>query len=167
MSIRKTITLVGLTLAVAALIPASGLAKAGGTERPVNGSGSGIVSINVGTGAVTADASGVATHLGDYTTHIDARIVKLNPDGTVVVQGTQTVVADNGDHLTGPVTITGPAPTTSVHPSTAVMTVTGGTGRFADANGTLIVNNVATPFSFDGVTLLEKIDAAITGNLSY
>jgi hypothetical protein len=47
------------------------------------------------------------------------------------------------------------------------MTVTGGTRRFADADGTLIVNNVATPFSFDGVTLLERIDATITGNLSY
>lgn len=167
MSALKGTLLVCLALAVAALSPASALAKAGGPERPVKGTGAGLVTINVQTGAVSADASGVASHLGEYTTHIDSRIVRLNPDGTVVLQGTQTIVADNGDQLTGPVTITGPAPTTSVHPVTAVMTVTGGTGRFGDADGTLTIDAIATPFSFDGVTLLEGIDYSVAGELNY
>jgi hypothetical protein len=47
------------------------------------------------------------------------------------------------------------------------MNVTGGTGRFADASGTATIDSVAPPFSFDGVTLLERIDYMVTGDLSY
>ena len=58
MSIRKLITLAGLALAVVAIGPASALANAGGTDRPVKGTISGTVSLNVLTGAFTADAIG-------------------------------------------------------------------------------------------------------------
>ena len=166
MSIRKLITLAGLALAVVAIGPAPALANAGGTDRPAKGSGSGIVSINVQTGAITVDAAGVGTGVGEYTSHIDATLA-FTPEGTVRAPGTQTVVADNGDQLTGTVIITGPAPTTGVHQTMSVMTVTGGTGRFADATGTLTTTSVTTPFSFDGVTLLESTEFTYTGEVSY
>ncbi len=166
MSIRKVMTLAALALAVAALAPASALAKSGGTDRPVKGSGSGTVSIYLPTFAITGDLTGAATHLGEYTAHVEATGT-LTPEGTVLATGTQTTVADNGDQLTGPVTITGPAPSTTVHQTTAVMTVTGGTGRFAGASGTLTTTSEATPFSFDGVTLLESLETTTTGDISY
>ncbi len=167
MSTRKGTLLASLAVVVAALSPASAPADIGGTDRPVKGSGSGLVSINTQALTLTADATGAISHLGEnVTAHVDAHLVGQTPDG-VILQGTQTVVADNGDQLTGTVTITGPGPTLSVHPTTAVMTVAGGTGRFADASGTITIDSIATPFSFDGVTLLERIDFTVTGDLSY
>jgi hypothetical protein len=165
MSRRKMLTLASLALAVAALSPASAVAKAGGADRPVKDTGSGTVSINVQTGAVTGDFTGVATHGGEYTGHLEATITAATPEG-VVVEGTQTIVADNGDQITGDVTITGPG-TTTAHQTTGIMTVTGGTGRFADASGTITTTSEATPFSFDGVTLLEHVEYTGTGEISY
>lgn len=166
MSMRKATVLAGLVLAVAALSPVSALAKAGGTDRPVKGIASGTVSINVPGLAVTGDFTGIVAHLGKVTSHLDAGIA-LTPQGTAVVTGAQTVVGANGDQLTGDVTITGPAPTPGVHSNIGVITVTGGTGRFEDASGELRVNSEATPFSFDGVTLLESLESKLRGRLSY
>ncbi len=82
------------------------------------------------------------------------------------VEGTQTLVPDNGDQLTGAHHHHGTG-TTSVHPSAAVMPVAGGTEHFVNAGGAPTINRVATPVLFDGVTLLEHIDCKLTGELSY
>ena len=166
MSIRKALTLAGLVLALAVLSPASTLAKAGGTDRPVHGSGPGTVSINVQTFAIAGDLTGVVSHLGKFTARVEAT-GSLTPEGTTVATGTVTFVAADGDRLTGDVTITGPAPTTSVHENLTITTITGGTGRFAHASGTMRTTGVITPFSFDGVTLLESIETTTRGRISY
>ena len=143
MSIRKLITLAGLALAVVAISPASAPAKAGGTDRPVKGTSSGTVSLNVLTGAFTADAAGVGTHLGEYTVAIEGTVA-ITPEGAFG-SGTATIVAANGDQMTGTVTLATPGQPSVAHTTTSVMTVTGGTGRFADASGTLTTITEVTP----------------------
>jgi hypothetical protein len=57
--------------------------------------------------------------------------------------------------------------TTTGHATTVVVTVTGGTGRFADASGTLTVICLTAPPSQVGELLLSKIECEMRGELSY
>jgi hypothetical protein len=124
---RKAVVLAGLALALAVLSPASALAKAGGTDRPVKGTTSGNVTVTLGAPlGLTIDLTGVATQFGKYSVHLEAdgRII----GGEVVGDGTFTVAVANGDQATGTWTVSGPLPSGDVHPTTAVLTITGGTG---------------------------------------
>jgi hypothetical protein len=165
MSMRKLMTLAGLALAVAAISPASAPAKAGGTDRPVKGTISGTVSLNVLTGAFTADAMGLTTHDGEYTVSLEGAVA-ITQEG-VFGSGTGTIVAANGDQMTGTFTLETPGQPGVAHTTTIVMTVTGGTGRFSDASGTLTSINEVSPISFDGVTLVNSVDGTVTGQVSY
>jgi hypothetical protein len=165
MSMRKLITLAGLALAVVALGPASALANAAGTDRPVKGTISGTVSLNVLTGAFTADATGVATHLGDNTVSLEGAVA-ITPEG-VFGSGTGTIVAADGDQMIGTFTLETPGQPGVAHTTTIVMTVTGGTGRFSDASGTLTSISEVSPISFDGVTLVNSVEGTVTGQVSY
>jgi hypothetical protein len=167
MSIRKTITLASLVLAVAALSPASTLAKAGGTGRPVKGKFSGTVTLKLLPGLpLTSDATGVASHVGKFSTHLKGNAA-FTPDG-IVGSGIQKIVAANGDQLTGTFTLEskGLDPTVA-HETTVITTVTGGTGRFSDANGTLTAISSVSPISLVGVTLVNSSEGPITGQVSY
>jgi len=164
MFMRKLITLAGLALAVVAISPASAPAKAGGTDRPVKGTISGTVSLNVLTGAFTADGTGVATHLGKYTVSLQGAVA-ITPEG-VFGSGTGTIVAANGDQMTGTLTLETPGQPGVAHTTTIVMTLTGGTGRFSDASGTLTAITEVSPISFDGVTLVNSVEGTVTGQIS-
>jgi hypothetical protein len=169
MAIRKAILLTGLVLAVAALSPTSALAKAGGTDRPVKGTALGDVAVTIPGLHVTTDASGVLTHLGKYTGHFEgsAQIV----GGRTLVEGTFTLVAANGDQLTGTWTLNGSLPSGEVHTATVVLTITGGTGRFADASGTITIPLLLTPSCFLEPScpgaLVETLEGLSTGVISY
>ena len=162
---RKLMTLAGLALAVVALSPASASANAGGTDRPFMGTVSGTVSLNVLTGAMTADGEGVATHLGEYTTSLEGTAT-ITPTG-VFGSGTQTIVAANGDELTGTYTLSTPGAPGVAHTTTIVSTITGGTGRFSDASGTVTTVVEVSPISFNGVTLVNRSEGTTTGQISY
>ena len=129
---RKLMTLAGIALAVAVLSPAAS-ANAEGTYRPFMGTVSGTVSLNVLTGAMTAHAEGVATHLGEYTAGLEGTAT-ITPKG-VFGSGTQTTVAANGDELTGTYPLSTPGAPGVAHTTTIVTTATGGTGRFSGASG--------------------------------
>jgi hypothetical protein len=166
---RKAMLLTGLVLALAALSPASALAKAGGTDRPVKGTVIGEVTVPIPSLQLTTDASGVMTHLGKYTAHFEgsAEIV----GGRTLGAGTFVVVAADGDELTGTFTLNGAVPTGEPHSLMAVLTVTGGTGRFADASGTITAPLVATPSCFlepacPGA-VVETLEGQLTGVISY
>ena len=166
---HRAITVAGLALALAALVPASALAKAGGTDRPVTGTALGDITAAVPALDITTDASGVMSHLGKYTAHFEgsAEIV----GGSTLGEGTFTTVAANGDELTGSFTLNGAVPSGQVHTATVVLTVTGGTGRFADASGTITVPLVLTPSCFlepscPGL-LVETLEGQLTGVISY
>ena len=51
--------------------------------------------------------------------------------------------------------------------TTVVLTVTGGTGRFAGASGTLTVICLSGPPSQVGVLLLIEAECTFTGQVSY
>jgi hypothetical protein len=163
---RKLMMLAGLVLAVAVLSPASASANAGGTDRPMKGTISATVSLNVLTGAMTADGGGVATHLGEFTTSLEGTVT-ITPTG-VLGSGTQTTMAANGDELTGTYTLSTPGAPGVAHTTTIVTTVTGGTGRFSDASGTLTSVSELSPISFSGGVLVNSAVGTITtGQISY
>jgi hypothetical protein len=82
---------------------------------------------------VNREATGTATYLGKYTEHATFQVDVRTGSAT----GTATFTAANGDILTASVvgqgTVTGPTTRSIVE----VYTITGGTGRFAGATGTL------------------------------
>lgn len=78
------------------------------------------------------EGEGVATHLGRFTT---ASVITLNL-ATASGTGVVTYTAANGDELTG--TATGQAVVGGGFATvTETITITGGTGRFAGATGTI------------------------------
>jgi hypothetical protein len=83
------------------------------------------------------DGTGTATQLGRYTEHVTMQI----NIPTMSSRGTATFTAANGDTLLA--TVAGQATRTS--PTTLsiveVYTITGGTGRFADATGSFTLNS--------------------------
>ena len=163
---RKAVALAGLVLAFAILSPASALAKTAGTDRPVTGAGTGTVSLDPVTGAFTGDVPGTSSQLGKVTVHIDG-VGTPTPEGTITGTGTATIVAANGDELTGTIALTQTALPTGHTITTVVVTITGGTGRFADASGTLTVVCDSGPPSHVGGVLLITVNCKFTGQLSY
>lgn len=96
--------------------------------------------------SATRDGGGTATYLGKFTEHITIQINVLTGHGI----GAATFTAANGDTLTA--TVDGQATPASpgVLSIVEVYTITGGTGRFADATGTFtaeITLNQATGVS--------------------
>jgi hypothetical protein len=79
---------------------------------------------------------GTATHLGDYTATIDFRVDLRTP--TVPAVGSFTLTAANGDGISGD--LLGRASIANgIANVVETATITGGTGRFADASGSFIV----------------------------
>ena len=83
------------------------------------------------------DGTGTATYLGKYTEHITMQIDLLTRHS----MGSATFTAANGDTLTA--TVEGQATPASpgVLSIVEVYTITGGTGRFADATGSFTLNS--------------------------
>ncbi|WBB63421.1 hypothetical protein O7599_13235 [Streptomyces sp. WMMC500] len=157
----KAIALAAL-LALATLLLASAPANACGKTVHIRGGGSGTISINTATGALTGDQSGFASHLGKHTIDLQG-VATLSADGTIDGSGTVTFTAANGDQLTGTFTVTGPVSTPR-----AVGTITGGTGRFAHASGTLNVNCfVPKPPRQEGQVRVFENGYTMQGKISY
>jgi hypothetical protein len=95
--------------------------------------------------------TGTATQLGRYTEHV---LMTINIP-TLSSMGAATFTAANGDTLTasvvGQATRTGPTALSIVE----VYTITGGTGRFADATGTFTLHST-----------LEQTTGVSTGTFS-
>ena len=133
MSLRRLIFLSSLVLAVAALSPAATLGAAKGTDRPVSGRSTGTVVLDLATGAGISETSGQLSHLGRITSTVDVTSFTLTGPDTFSFTGTATDVAAKGDKLFTTGASTGTPTGTE---ASAIFTITGGTGRFADASGT-------------------------------
>lgn len=99
-------------------------------------------------------ATGTATHLGRFTLTSDFTV----NSATGTASGTATWTAANGDHIF--TTVTGQAVVT--FPTAAIVethTITGGTGRFAGASGTIRLER-----SLNLQTLVSS--ASITGTIN-
>jgi hypothetical protein len=165
MTRRAVIGLLGLTLAL--LSPAPVFADAGGTDRPLRGTLAGLVTLTPTTGSFAGEATGVMSHLGEVTASQAGRIGPT-ADGHYAGASTWSIVADNGDTLSGTAALTVEGPPAGVHTTTMVATIRAGTGRFADASGSFTyVFHVFPASPFNGVTLTNGLQGTGIGRISY
>ena len=142
----KATTIAGLLLLPALALPMQ--ASAGG-RMPVKGSESGTFQLlgpcEANGVIVDVTGSGHSTQLGNYRSHYRECLI---PSTGAVTGGTFTLTAANGDKLFG--TFSGQARPTDDPAVVAYHdpgVITGGTGRFADAAGTVTTSgraNLAT-----------------------
>jgi hypothetical protein len=156
--------LAALALAVAAVSPGSGLAKAGGTHRHhVEGHlvGVGLPGYALPPGnSFGSEETGRISHLGRVAYRIQGTFAKHGP-GRFDLDGTVTVVTRTGRALIGTyhgTTSTGARVAATVH-------LTGGSGRFADVSGTWkeIDHNTPTP----GRAFPNRSDVRLKGHIRY
>ena len=151
MKIRHSL-FVGLVAAVSVLL-ASVAVSAVAAETPFKGT---VSAVETGQTVfpirtITREGTGTATYLGRYTEHVTAQINVL----TMAATGAATFTAANGDTLSA--SVVGQA--TRIGPTTLsiveVYTITGGTGRFADATGSFTLHST-----------VEQTTGVSTGTLS-
>ena len=154
----KTIMKTSSYLPMAAMFLAAALAGPAMAENqvPFKGSLEGVVSItpiDAQFSFVRINGTGNASHLGLFT--VDIPHIVNRPARTGI--GTYTFTAANGDTLTAEFAgLATPTTTPTVLSIVEIGSITGGTGRFADATGNFIVTrsfNVATGLttgSFNG-----------------
>ena len=141
--------------ALAAATVAAGVAAAG-TLVPLKATDSGSATVIAAAGSVieTADtATGTGTQIGQYTMVAGEHI---NLESGAITDGYFTITAANGDTLTG--TYSGRA-LDGLTGYDVAGPITGGTGRFADASGTIVFNGKVDP------TALTFSDV-VTGTIS-
>jgi hypothetical protein len=154
-------------LAAAILLPASGLAAAGGSNLPFKGSASGTTTFNVLTGQLVVMSTGPISHMGIATVEQHAQLVPTSPTTFGWVGGTWTATAANGDVLFG--TSEGTVTFTDAVHDVAVVSYTsaGGSGRFADAVAAFVGTAFGTSSSTVGATTMGTFSATIVGELGY
>ena len=137
MKIRHPLV-VGLVAAFA--VSLASVASAVAAETPFKGKVNAVETVEVvfPTLSVTRDGTGTATYLGKFTEHITLQVNIPTGDAT----GVATFTAANGDTLTATVDGHATATTTpGVVSIVEVYTITGGTGRFADATGSFTLES--------------------------
>lgn len=100
----------------------------------------------------TVSGTGTATHIGRFTIVEPNNLVKRNADGSLTITGPATITAANGDEIftthIGQVKFLD----NGMAQVTAEFTITGGTGRFAEATGSFEVLSLPNPgdYTFNG-----------------
>ena len=154
----------GVALTATALRP-SGAPAAHGPSRPLAGTGTGTMTLDLLTGAATADFTGHLFPLGAETGHDD---LTLTPTGasTFSYTGTRTFVAADGDKLFSAITGSGTFTRTTAR-STETDTITGGTGRFAGASGTYKDTISSVVVSVTATSQTSRVTAVAHGQIRY
>ena len=163
---RKAIMIAGLILAVAALSTIGALAKPGGTDRPIKDDESGTSVLDLGSLTFTTDTTGNTSHLGRTTTHLDAALTPTGAD-TFTVAGSGTVVAANGSELSVTFSGSGTIDASGNAEGSVVLTITGGTGRFDGASGTLTGSFTQIVVSTSATTQTYDTHYSLSGTISY
>ena len=162
------LTSASMTLAVFA-VPGVAVAKQGGTDRPVQGSGTSTDTVDLATAGGTGDGTALISHLG-RSTYRDSFTVRPTGPNTLAITGVATFTAANGDQLYATLaasgTLTGLAVGDTGH-ITGAFTITGGTGRFANASGALTAKFDARVASLVGPILVNHNTYTLTGRISY
>ena len=164
MQLRKLVLLSGLVLAGVVMTPAAATGAAKGTGRPLTGTLATTTTISLVTGVASNVSSGQISGLGQVSGSSDEQFV-LVPANGFMWTGTGTVIAANGDKLF--TTISGAGTFGPPLQSTRVDTITGGTGRFADASGTFTYTSISGSQSIVGSTETTLNNATIKGSISY
>jgi hypothetical protein len=166
---RRLLVFTSLLLALAVVTPVSAVAKRGGTDRPLKASGSGTTTADLATGAATSQGTAHFSHLGKSTYTLDTTFTLAGPN-TFALSGASAVVAANGDQVFSTFTGTGTFTGIGVGETatyTIVFTITGGTGRFADASGTLTATVDQEDVSLVGTTVGTRETFTASGTISY
>jgi len=153
-------------LAIAAVSPAAAFGKANGTDRPLRGASTSTTTVDVATGSGTALGVGQLSHLGRTTFTNDFTSFTVTGPDTFSFTLTAIIVAANGDEIYTTATGTGTLTATGSE-ITLVSTITGGTGRFADASGTLTTTITSVTVSTVGTTITTSDTETHTGRISY
>jgi hypothetical protein len=93
---------------------------------------------------VRTDGTGTGTHLGNFSFTLEAQVNILTSTST----GIAHFVAANGDTFDATVVGSGVFITPDLISITETYTITGGTGRFAGAQGSFTVERLASPVTF-------------------
>jgi hypothetical protein len=152
-----------VALALAAFYLASAPVSAADKAVDINGKTSETGQMNILTGAVTTEQSGISSHFGRVSIRSEGSAGPAEPPadpGTFVGGGLVTIESANGDQLWGTYTFTG-TPTEA----TQVITITGGTGRFANASGTLTFTAGEGELSQDGEILSFSRAGTLEGQI--
>jgi hypothetical protein len=140
----KTITRSNIYLPVAAMILAVALAVPAAAQKqvPFKGTMQGLdqdTAFTPTTVSVTTKGTGIATQLGQFTFRLDNTVTFA----TGTSAGSATFVAANGDSISATVTGWGEFIAPHVISIMETYTITGGTGRFAGAQGIFIMERMA------------------------
>jgi hypothetical protein len=165
MGLTKRALLSSLTVAIFAIGPATAaVAKPSG--RPVRGTRTATTVLDLTTGAATTTSSGDLAHLGAYTAQSTEQFIAGAPP-TFSFVGAVTLTAANGDKVFATVTGSGAFTSATTQTSTDTFTITGGTGRFDGATGTLTEAISGTVDGVSGTIQTSHEDSTITGEISY
>jgi hypothetical protein len=165
----RSLFLLTRVLALFVVAPGAAVAKRGGTDRPIQGSGVSTTTTNLATTTATTRGTAVISHLGRNAVTENDTATVIGP-GTITYTGAATFAAANGDRLYATVLASGTFTGLGVGESAdyaAVYTITGGTGRFADAGGTLTVPIHSEYISLIGATLTSSDSFRLQGRISY
>ena len=158
------VLLAGVVVAVTAALSPSA-APAHGTSRPLTGTGTGTTTLNLRTGAATADFTGHLSPLGAETGHDDLTFTPTSAS-TFSYTGTRTFVAANGGKLFSAISGSGTFTRSTAH-STETDTITGGTGRFAGASGTYKDTIRSVVVSATATSQTSRFTAVAEGKISH
>ena len=132
---------------------------------PFNGSLSGTFAIT-STTTLAGTATGYFEHLGHTTFLAKATVTGAAACGGFTTTETDTFTAANGDQIFGSATgVACPTANPNMIHVTASATISGGTGRFAHASGSYIIQlttTVASPTAATGT-----LSGASTGTITY
>ena len=162
----RRFTIILALLAIAAVSPATALGKAKGTDRPSSGTSSSTTTVDLATGTGSVVGSGQLSHMGRFTFTNDITSFTLTGPDTFSLTLTAIIVAANGDEIYTTATGTGTLTPTGSE-TTLVSTITGGTGRFAEASGTITTAITSEILSTVGSTLTTADTEIHQGRISY
>ena len=167
MPLRRLVILSGLALvAVMGIGPTAALAAAHGTDRPLTGSSTGSLTASLVTGAATSSFTGNLSHLGAISGG-DVAVLTATGPATFTYTGTDILVAANGDELFSDFTGSGVFTSATAVESTQVNTITGGTGRFADASGTFTITISSVIVAISATSETTHNTDVFNGKISY
>jgi hypothetical protein len=145
----NTITRSNIYLPMAAMILTAALAVPAAAQEqvPFKGTMQGLdkdTAFSPTTVSVTTNGTGIATHLGQFSFTLENTVTFATGTST----GSAHFIAANGDSIYATVAGSGEFIAPDLISIMETYTITGGTGRFAGAQGTFIVERLASPVTF-------------------
>ncbi|HEY1508699.1 MAG TPA: hypothetical protein VGF93_06845 [Solirubrobacteraceae bacterium] len=166
-SLRRRFVLSSLVLGVAAISPAVALG-ANSTNLPLKGKSTAVVATDISTtpATVTVSSSGHFSHLGAFIAIGNESLTPLGAPPVIPYRltGSETLIMANGDNVFGAVNGTG-VNNSGATSGTNLVTITGGTGRFANAAGSYTETYTGQIFSQIGTTMLGPVHTTIRGHI--